>query len=170
MCTELQCSTMRAISEKRLEKAKKLAQMFEDFEKSGLSPTDFCKKEGIHTSKFYYWRARYTERGIEGLIDQREGVAYKMTQDVKDFILKEKMSNRLKSGIDLSRKIEDKFGKKISEIHIQQFLREHGLNDPVGRKASKHKIKKRVHAHKTSTLLRYLRTLFFLPAFGMERQ
>jgi hypothetical protein len=28
---------------------------------------------------------------------------------------------------------------------------------------------KRIHAHKTSTLLRYLRTLFFLSAIGMER-
>jgi transposase len=199
-----------AVTKKRVEKAKKLAQMFEDFKINRLSPTDFCKKEGIHTSKFYYWRARYTEKGIEGLIDQREGMAYKMTKEVKDFIVEEKLKDRLKSGIDLSKMIENKFGKKISEIHIQQFLKELRLNDPTGRKAGKHKIKKRViknvvagvgflfgavnvingeeaiseviremkdshsdgqriHSHKVSTLLRYIRTLFFLPAFGMER-
>ena len=133
---------MSAITKKRLEKAKKLAQMFEDFKINRLSPTDFCKKEGIHTSKFYYWRARYTEKGIEGLIDQREGMAYKMTKEVKDFIVEEKLKDRLKSGIDLSKMIENKFGKKISEIHIQQFLKELRLNDPTGRKAGKHKIKK----------------------------
>ena len=199
---------MSAITKKRLEKAKKLAQMFEDFKISGLSPTDFCEKEGIHTSKFYYWRARYTERGIEGLIDQRECMAYKMTKEVKDFILEEKLRDRLKSGIDLSMMIENKFGKKISEIHIQQFLKEQRLNDPPGRKVGKLKIKKqviknivagvgfifgamnvingeetilevikrmkdsnpdmkRIHFHKTSTLIRYVRTTFFLPALGM---
>ena len=201
---------MSTTTKKRLEKAKKLAQMFEHFKISGLSPTHFCEKERIHTSKFYYWRARYTERGIEGLIDQREGMPYKMTKEVKDFILEEKLRDRLKSGIDLSKMIENKFGKKISEIHIQQFLKEQRLNDPAGRKAAKHQIKKRViknvvagvgflfgavnvingeeaifkvikemkdslsdekrmHSHKVSTLLRYIRTLLFLPAFGMER-
>jgi hypothetical protein len=84
-------------------------------------------------------------------------------------MLKEKMKNRLKSGIDLSKMVEDKFRKQVSVFHIQQVLKEHGLNDPVGRKAGKHKIKMRIHAHKTSTLLRYVRTRFFLPAIGMER-
>ena len=63
---------MSAITRKRLEKAKKLAQIFEDFEKSGLPQTYFCQKAGIRTSKFYYWRSRYMENGIEGLMDQRE--------------------------------------------------------------------------------------------------
>ena len=41
--------------------------------------------------------------------------------------------------------IEDKFRKKINVLRIQQFLRVHVLNDPVGRKAGKHKIK-RLHS------------------------
>jgi hypothetical protein len=81
MCTDLLDTIMIAHTKNKREKARRLAQMFADIEKSGLSPTEFCKKEGIPTRKFYYWRARYAERGIEGLIDQREGVAYKMTKE-----------------------------------------------------------------------------------------
>ena len=134
---------MTTITKKRLEKAKKLARIFEDFEESSLSASDFCKNAGIHTSKFYYWRGRYIERGIEGLIDLREGEAYKMTEEVKAFILREKTKNMSKSGIDLSKMIEEKFGKTVSVFHIQRFLKQHRLNEPPGRKAGKLKIKSR---------------------------
>jgi hypothetical protein len=108
------------------------------------------------------------------------------------------MKNRLKSGIDLSKMVEDKFRKQVSVFHIQQFLKEHGLNDQRviknvvagvgfilgamnamnGEETTLHVIKRmkdrrpdemQIHAHKASTLLRYVRTLFFLPAIGMER-
>jgi hypothetical protein len=39
----------------------------------------------------------------------------------------------------------------------------------IKRMKDRHPDGKRIHAHKTSTLLRYLRTLFFLPAISMER-
>ena len=129
---------MSAITEKRFEKVTILADMFERFEKSGLPPTEFCKLEGIHTSKFYYWKDRYQEKGTNGPVDRRAGVAYKITEDVREYIRDVKKKDRLKSGVDISRMIKKRFGKKVSVFHMQRILKEMGLNDPVGRKPGKH--------------------------------
>lgn len=128
---------MSAITEKRLEKARILVDMFERFEKSGLSPTEFCKLEGIHTSKFYYWKDRYRKKGAKGLVDRREGVAYKITEDVREYIRDVKKKDRLKSGVDISRMIKKRFGKKVSVFHVQRILSDMGLSGPVGRKPGK---------------------------------
>ena len=45
-----------------------------------------------------------------------------MTHEIKDFILKEKMSDRLKSGIDLSRMIEDKIKKRVIKNVVPPVL------------------------------------------------
>ncbi len=128
---------MSAITEKRLEKVKILADMFERYEKSGLPPTEFCRLEGIHTSKFYYWRDRYQRKGTNGLVDRREGEAYKITVDVREYIRDVKKKGMLKSGADIQRMIKKRFGKQVSVFHVQRILRELGLNDPVGRKPGK---------------------------------
>lgn len=128
---------MSAITEKRLEKARELAKMFEDFGKSGLGPTEFCKKAGMHTSRFYYWRSRYRKEGIKGLVDRREGTAHKITGQVKEFIRDVKMADRLKSSYDISKMVEKRFNKKVRPRHIRAVLEELGLNDPVGRKPGK---------------------------------
>ena len=128
---------MSAITEKRLEKAKILADTFERFKKSGLSPIEFCKQEGIHTSRFYYWKERYQKKGMNGLVDRREGAAYKITEDVREYIRDIKKKDELKSGADISRMIKKRFGKKVSVFHVQRILKELGLNDPVGRKSGK---------------------------------
>ncbi len=128
---------MSAITEKRLEKAKELAKMFEDFEKSGLGSIEFCKKAGIQTSRFYYWRSRYRKEGIKGLVDHREGTAYKITEQVKEFIRNVKMADRLKSSYDISKLVEKRFNMKVRPRHIRAVLEGLGLNDPVGRKPGK---------------------------------
>ncbi len=128
---------MSAITEKRLEKAKELAKIFEDFEESRLGPTIFCKKAGIQTSRFYYWRSRYRKDGTKGLVDQREGTAYKVTEQVKEFIRNVKMADRLKSSYDISKMVEKRFNMKVRPRHIRAVLEELGLNDPVGRKTGK---------------------------------
>lgn len=140
---------MASSTEKRLEKVRQLADMFERSRKSGLSPTKFCEREGIHTSKFYYWKARFQEEGTNGLVDKRQGVAYKVTEEVRAYIRDVKLKDRMKSGSDISRMIGRKFGKTVSVFHVQRILKELGLNDPRGRKPGK--TFKREHGEKNDT-------------------
>jgi len=128
---------MTSVTEKRLDKVRVMAEMFERFEKSGLQPIEFCKLEGIHASKFYYWRDRFQRMGTNGLVDKREGIPYKMTEDVREYIRRVKTRNPMKSGADISRMIKRRFGKKVSVFHVQRHLKDMGLNDPVGRKTGK---------------------------------
>ena len=125
------------VTNKQLQKAKELADLFEDYKKSNMSPTNFCKERGIHTSKFYYWKKRYESDGIAGLIDQRGGTSYKITEEERDFIQKIKIGDDLKSGKDIADMVKKKFNMSITRQHINNILRELELNDHVGRKLGK---------------------------------
>ena len=128
---------MMGTTNKQLEKAVFLDGIFKRFEKSKLSVRDFCRKEGIHTSRFYYWKDRFYQQGRKGLIDRRHGQSHKITEPIKQYIQSVKIKDPLKSASDISTRIENKFNTKISDRHIQRVLKELGLNDPVGRKTGK---------------------------------
>ena len=132
------------VTNKQLQKSKELADIFEDYKKSKVSPIKFCKERGIHTSKFYYWKKRFESKGMAGLIDQRKGTPYKITEVEQAFIQKTKIKDRLKSGKDIAEISERKFNKSITRRHITNILKDLGLNDPVGRKSGKHIKKTRV--------------------------
>ena len=114
-----------------------MANLFERYGESSLAVRKFCKKEGIHTSKFYYWRDRYQQEGKKGLVDKRQGNAYKVKDTIKQYIQRVKIKDPLKSASDISKQIKKKFNKDVSERHIQRILKELGLNDAVGRKSGK---------------------------------
>ena len=114
-----------------------MANLFERYEESSLAVRTFCKKEGIHTSKFYYWKDRYQQEGKKGLVDKRQGRAYKVKDTIKQYIQRVKIKDTLKSASDISKQIKTKFNKDVSERHIQRILKELGLNDAVGRKSGK---------------------------------
>ena len=128
---------MNGVSNKQLEKAIFMTEIFERYDKTNLPIREFCKKEGIHTSKFYYWKGRYLQQGRKGLLDKREGCSYKVKETAKQYIQRIKIKDPLKSASDISYLIEKKFKKKVSDRHIQRILKELGLNDPVGRKRGK---------------------------------
>lgn len=128
---------MSNITNKRIEKTINMANLFERYEESNLAVRKFCKKEGIHTSKFYYWRDRYQQEGKKGLVDKRQGNAYKVKDTIKQYIQRVKIKDPLKSASDISKQIKKKFNKDVSERHIQRILKELGLNDAVGRKSGK---------------------------------
>ncbi len=128
---------MRKITNKRIEKAINIANLFERYEESSLSVREFCKKEGIHTSKFYYWKERYQQEGKKGLVDRRQGNPYKVKEAIKQYIQRAKIKDPLKSASDISELVKNKFNKDVSDRHIQRILKELGLNDPVGRKSGK---------------------------------
>lgn len=128
---------MSTITNKRIEKTIHLANLFERYEESNLAVRTFCKKEGIHTSRFYYWRDRYQREGKKGLVDKRQGNAYKVKDIIRQYIQRVKIKDPLKSASDISKQIKNKFNKDISERHIQRILKELGLNDTIGRKSGK---------------------------------
>ncbi len=128
---------MNEITNKQLEKAIFMVKVFERYEKATLSVREFCRKEGIHTSKFYYWKERFHQQGKKGLVDRREGRPYKVKETVKQYIQRVKIRDPLKSASDISELIENRFNKKVSDRHIQRVLKELGLNDPIGRKPGK---------------------------------
>jgi transposase len=120
---------MKGATNKQLGKAVFISEIFERFEKTELSIREFCRKEGIHTSRFYYWKDRFYQQGRKGLIDRRHGQLHKITEPIKQYIQS--------IASDISMRIEKKFNTKISDRHIQRILKELGLNDPVGRKTGK---------------------------------
>lgn len=132
---------MKGFSNKQLEKAHFMAEFFEQFDKTDLPVRDFCKKEGIHTSKFYYWRDRFCQEGLKGLVDKRRGWSHKVTDEVKQYIHDIKIKDPLKSSADICGLVERGFNKRLSDRHIRRIIEELGLNDPPGRKPGK-RIKK----------------------------
>jgi transposase len=128
---------MARITDKQLEKVICLKEIFQEFDKTNLTVREFCKVEGIHTSKFYYWKKRYEQQGKKGLIDKRQGISYKIEEKVKRYIQSVKVKDRLKSAADISELVKKRFNKTVSDRHIQRILKELRLNDPVGRKTGK---------------------------------
>ena len=122
---------------KQLTKMKDLEKMFKQQEKSGLSVAKFCKKKGIHQSKYYYWKRRYEEQKEKGLIDKRQGVVYRVPKQRRNFITQYKIKNPSSSCRELAEEFKKKYGETIHFTHVAQILREENLNDPVGRKPKK---------------------------------
>ena len=128
---------MSNITNKRIENTIIMANLFERYGESSLTVRKFCELEGIHTSKFYYWKDRYQQEGKKGLVDKRQGTVYKINDTIKQYIQRVKIKDSLKSASDISKQIKKKFNKNISKRHIQRVLKELGLNDRVGRKSGK---------------------------------
>jgi transposase len=128
---------MSGTTNKQLEKADSLVIIFEKYERSNLSIREFCKREGIHTSKFFYWKKRFHQHGKMGLLDKRQGTTHKVIGSIENYIQTVKIKDPSKSASDISILIEKKFKIKVSVRQIQRTLKKLKLNDPVGRKPGK---------------------------------
>ena len=128
---------MKGTTNNQFERAISIAEIFGSFAKSDLSVRVFCRQEGIHTSKFYYWKGRFRREGRDGLGDRRQGKPHKAVETVRQYIQDVKKRDPLKSGSDISKLIRKRFNKEVSDRHIQRILKDMGLNDPVGRKPGK---------------------------------
>ena len=128
---------MKRTANNQLERAISMAEIFRKFKKTDLSVREFCRKEGIHTSKLYYWKERFRQEGREGLGDRRQGNPHKAIETVRQYIQDVKKRDPLKSGSDISKLIEKRFNKEVSDHHIQRIRKDMGLNDPVVRKTGK---------------------------------
>lgn len=125
------------VTNKQLTKIKQLEKRYIEYEESGLNVTKFCKKFGIHRSKFYYWLPRYEKQKKAGLIDRRMGTPFKTKDQRRNFIINLKINKPLHSSEDISAEFRKKFKTKITSRRVSQILKEENLNDPVGRKTGK---------------------------------
>ena len=113
---------MNAVTNKQLEKAILMIEILKKFEETELSVRDFCKQEGIHTSKLYYWKDRYNHHGKKGLMDKRKGTPYKVRETVKHYIHQLKIKEPLKSASDISQLIEKRYNKKVSDGVVKFYV------------------------------------------------
>ena len=128
---------VKTVTIKQLEKMKRLYRMILQQDESDLSIAEFCRREGIHESKFHYWKRKFKEQGRPGLIDQRKGKAHKVTKSRRNYIIQYKLKNPLASCREIVDRFENRFGTRIDFSRVAQILREEYLNDPVGRKTGK---------------------------------
>ena len=122
---------------KQLEKMRRLDRMIHQQHESGLSIAEFCRREGIHESKFHYWKRKFKEQGEPGLIDHRKGKAHKVTKSRRNYIVQYKLKYPLASCREIADGFERRFGTSIDFSRVAQVLRDEDLNDPVGRKTGK---------------------------------
>jgi transposase len=107
----------------RLLKGEKLKQVLLDFPELKLTETSWSRL-----------KKKYQAEGLNGLADKRKGaVVYKLKPEVKARILEEKKANTGLSVQQLQVLIFQHFKVEISQSYISQLLKEHGLNNKVGR-------------------------------------
>ena len=112
---------MSTITNKRIEKTIHLANLFERYEESNLAVRTFCKKEGIHTSRFYYWRDRYQREGKKGLVDKRQGNAYKVKDIIRQYIQRVKIKDPLKALQTYQNKLKTNSIKISASVTSREF-------------------------------------------------
>lgn len=124
-------------SENKFEHAKKWKAIIKRFEKRKVSVRVFCKKENVDCSSIYRNLRKFRKASFDGLIDHRHGTSYKITPQIKKYIMETKIKGHKKSGADIARGIKINFGLEINRSQINRKIKELGLNDSVGRKSGK---------------------------------
>jgi len=76
----------------------------------------------------YRWLDWHREHGDEGLKDNRHGIAWKMTDELKSWLI-EAIENAPKlSACQLQEQVQETFGIKVSISHINQIRADAGLS------------------------------------------
>jgi transposase len=119
-----------------IEKAKrheKLLQRVAD----GESREQVCAELGIKVDqdRFAVLQAKYEAGGStwQALLDGRHGHAQKMHSGIREWLHERKKQDEEVRAPTLVREIEEKFGVKVSDGHINYLLRKRGLTAPPGR-------------------------------------
>jgi len=119
-----------------IEKAKrheKLLQRVAD----GEPREQVCADLGIKVDedRFAVLQAKYEAGGCtwQALLDGRHGHAQKMHSAIREWLHERKKQDEDIRAPTLVREIEEKFGVKVSDGHINYLLRKRGLTAPPGR-------------------------------------
>jgi len=112
------------------DRIEKIIRIMEDIEKSPLSVSNYFKEMTVPfgPTQYYHYKKAIEERGIEGLIDQRnKGNHLKFTEEIKNFV--KGLLNRDPSltSEDVQKETNKEFGISISITVINDFRRENNL-------------------------------------------
>jgi len=119
-----------------IEKAKrheKLLQRVADGESREQVCADLDIK--VDEDRFAILQAKYEAGGStwQALLDGRHGHAQKMHSGIREWLHERKKQDEDVRAPTLVREIEEKFGVKVSDGHINYLLRKRGLTAPPGR-------------------------------------
>ena len=112
------------------DRIEKIIRILEDIEKSSLSLSQYFREKTVPfgRAQYYNYKKAIEERGIEGLIDQRnKGNHLKFTEEIKNFIKGLLNRDRSLTSEDVETEINKEFGTSISITVINDFRRENNL-------------------------------------------
>lgn len=112
------------------DRIEKIIGILEDIEKSSLPLSQYFREKTVPFGRAQYYNYKKTieEKGIEGLIDQRnKGNHLKLTQEIKNFVKGLLNRDRSLTSEDVQKEINKEFGISISITVINDFRRENNL-------------------------------------------
>ena len=119
-----------------IEKAKLHAELVERVE-SGGTREQVCEDLGIQVDedRLAVLRTKYKAGGQtwQALLDGRHGHSQKVHSEIREWLYERKKQKEELRSPALAKEIENKFGIKISEGHVNYLLRKQGLAAPPGR-------------------------------------
>jgi transposase len=119
-----------------IEKAKRMEQLLQRVA-VGESLTDVCADLGVSVDekRLAALQAKYEagDRTWKALLDGRFGHERKAHSALRAWLYERKEEDETLRAPQLVREIEDKFGVRLSDEHINYLLRKRGLTAPPGR-------------------------------------
>src|SRR3990170_1859861 len=112
------------------DRIEKIIRIMEDIEKSHLSVNKYFQEMTVPfgPTQYYHYKKAIEERGIDGLIDQRnKGNHLKFTEEIKNFVKGLLNRDRSLTSEDVEKEIYKEFGTSISITVINDFRRENDL-------------------------------------------
>jgi transposase len=119
-----------------IEKAKRMEQLLQRVD-AGESLADVCADLGVSVNekRLAALQARYEagDRTWQALLDGRFGHERKAHSALRAWLYERKEQDETLRAPQLAGEIEEKFGVRLSEGHINYLLRKRGLTAPPGR-------------------------------------
>lgn len=119
-----------------IEKAKRMEQLLQRVD-AGESLADVCADLGVSVNekRLAALQARYEagDRTWKALLDGRFGHERKAHSALRAWLYERKEKDKKLRAPQLAGEIEEKFGVRLSEGHINYLLRKRGLTAPPGR-------------------------------------
>jgi transposase len=112
------------------DRIEKILCIMEDIEKSHLSVSKYFKEMTVPfgPTQYYHYKKTIEEKGIDGLIDQRnKGNHLKFTEEIKTFVKGLLNRDRSLTSEDVQTEVNKEFGLSISITVINDFRRENNL-------------------------------------------
>ena len=97
---------------------------------SGKTHDEARELAGINVSErsIYRWLEWHRDHGDEGLKDNRHGVVWKMTDELKSWLIEAIEDNPKQSARQLQEQVQETFGIKVSISQINQTRADVGLS------------------------------------------